>query len=156
MYKVHIPKVNRLKHTSLNPALRITPCMISPLRKGADALGQIGVGAVVFRNELAEQRDDGFGVDGKELFHREAVRRGELQNDEMSAGYEYAAHFGQSFIQSVKVTDAERHGHGIEAFDWPNEREVQSSRANEILSERCARFTFHVPRSSCLRICRSR
>ena len=58
----------------------------------------------------------------KELFHREAVRRGELQNDEMSAGYEYAAHFGQSFIQSVKVTDAERHGHGIEAFIDKRER----------------------------------
>ena len=156
MYKVHIPKVNRLKRTSLNPALRITPCMISPLRKGADALGQIGVGAVVFRNELAEQRDDGFGVDGKELFHREAVRRGELQNDEMSAGYEYAAHFGQSFIQSVKVTDAERHGHGIEAFIGKRERgAVLPGKGNPVREVRLFYF-FHVPRSSCLRICRSR
>lgn len=92
------------------------------LREGADALRQIGVGAVVFRNTFTEQGDNDFGVNGKQLFHREAVRCGEFQYDEMSAGRQYAAHFGQSFIQPFEVADAERYGYSIETLIGKRER----------------------------------
>ena len=56
------------------------------LGKGGDGLGEIGVGGVVFGNEVGEEGDEGFGVEGKELFDGEGVGGGEVEYEEMWGG----------------------------------------------------------------------
>ena len=40
----------------------------------------------------------------------------------MSAGHQHAAYFGQPFVQSVEVADAERYGYGIKTSVGKRER----------------------------------
>ena len=55
-------------------------------------------------------------VDAEQLLHRETDRRGEFYDAEMSAFFQYPAHFLQSLIQVLEVPDTEGCGYSVEAL----------------------------------------
>ena len=85
-----------------------------------------------------------FRVDGKQLFHREAVRSGKFQNYKMTARFQYAAHLGEPFVEIFEIADTESYSNSVKSLS-AKESEVQSSRAKDILSDSPSFFTFSRP-----------
>lgn len=123
------------------------------LREGTDAFRQISVGAVVFRNTFTEQGDNDFGVMVNSCFigKRSGVESSSMTRCPPAVSTRHISDSPLSSPSKLRMPNATVTASKLSSA---NEREVQSSRANEILSERCARFTFSRPRSSCLPRCR--
>ena len=77
------------------------------LRKGFDGRREIFVGTLVLGNQIAIDGQNRVGIEAEELFHREFRRCGQFDNAQVTAFFQYAIHFAESFFEFGEIADAE-------------------------------------------------
>ena len=76
------------------------------LRKGFDGRREIFVGTLVLGNQFAVDGQNRVGIEVEELFHWEFWRRGQFDDAQVAAVFQYAIHFAQSLFEFGEIANA--------------------------------------------------